>query len=74
MDKQTEHLSFRLTPELKLQIEAIALARGVSVSTLCNQSLSETVDRERRLYLELSRAFAGALGLPSGQGGQEQAA
>ena len=74
MDKQTEHLSFRCTPEFKARVERLALARGISVSQYLNECAVKEVEREHQLFLELSRAFCGSPDLPGLPCRQEQAA
>lgn len=64
MDKRTATVSSRIPAELELQVQAIALARDVTVSDLICSALAEVVDRERRTYHRLRTAFEVGQDLP----------
>ena len=64
MDKRTETVSARITPELLQQLYGIALARDVTISDLINTCLAQDAERERERYLRLRRAFESAPDLP----------
>jgi len=64
MDKRTATVSSRIPPELESQVQAIALARDVTVSDLICSALAEVVERERRTYHRLRSAFEDRQDLP----------
>lgn len=66
--KRTQTLSVRCTAELEAQLQAIALAHDVSLSTLINEALEQLAARERRRYEQLRRAFGANEDLPSERG------
>lgn len=68
MDKRSDTMTFRLPNELKQAVEAIAIARDSTPSSVVCAAVAELVARERHVYLSLSRAFAGVEGVPSAPG------
>ena len=64
MDKRTATVSSRIPAELESQVQAIALARDVTVSDLICTALAEVVERERRTYHRLRSAFEERQDLP----------
>jgi predicted transcriptional regulator len=66
MDKKTEHMTFRLTPELKAQVEALALAHDTSPSSIVFDAVSSRIQTELQHVLRLAAAFGVAQGLPGG--------
>lgn len=57
-------ISFRALPETEAQLEAIAHAQGLTLSTLLNNEALALIERERRRYLRLKAAFDVAQDLP----------
>lgn len=68
MDKRTETVSFRLPESLYRQLQAIALARDVTLSDLVCTAMAEEVERARVAYLRLRPAFEDRQDLPGTPG------
>lgn len=68
MDKRTETISSRITPELLHQAQQIALARDITLSDLVFQQLEALAEAERARYLKLRQAFECSPDLPGGLG------
>jgi hypothetical protein len=64
VEKRTATISSRVPSELEAQIQAIALARDVTVSDLICHALADLVECERRTYERLRPAFEAAPDLP----------
>lgn len=63
MDKRTEHMSFRLEPELKHRAEAVAIAEDMSPSCLVHDAVEAYVNAKVAHAMKISRAVLGDQGV-----------
>ena len=57
MEKRSNTVSARISPELETRARAMAELDGRSLSDLIEHLLSEYVEEKRRVHEELSRVF-----------------
>lgn len=73
MDKRTDTLSVRVTPEIRRQFDAFAAADEVSLSEYLFRMMIEHSEKKRVAYDRLTAAFAATQDLPRKQSTREGA-
>lgn len=68
MDKRTEQVASRIEPELKHQLDAVALAEDLSPSSAVREAIKEYVEKKLAYIRRYNQALGVSQGLPGSQG------